>query len=171
MNTVTDPRRLKKQMADWLLAILYSPYFARRQNTLDSLINRNMQLQESPYQCFTYKGEYFGPLYSKPIPRPKLHPELHPEMAAYIEERARVDAEEVPFINNYITKVLNSSPSFNDWLKLLPDCMKAPVYELLANEQSQPDQLTDEQVAQILAEYDVSIQKMKQRMATNLILN
>lgn len=171
MNTVTDPRRLKKQMADWLLAILYNPYFTRQQNTLDSLINRNMRLQESPYQCFTYKGEYYGPLYSKPILRPKLHPELHPEMVAFVEERSRVNVEEMPYITNYITKVLNSSDSYNDWLKLLPDCMKAPVYELLASEQSQPDQLTNECVAQILAEHDVSIQKMKQRMATNLILN
>jgi hypothetical protein len=165
---IQDPR-LKANMKGWMSHILYGPYHTRRGNQLDNLIARNMRLQGVQYQCFTYRGDYFGVMYTGAFLRPKLHAELHHEMDVYLAEENERLANETPYVDNYIVRVLNASESFKDWLKLLPDSMKGPVYQLLQSFQSDPETLTPDQVDALLAEGAASIQKMKERMARNLL--
>lgn len=168
MNIPQDPR-LKNQMKQAILQIMYGPFESRRQKALVRLIERNCVLQQSPLAMFTFKGNTYGDISTGPKVRPKLHPELHADMLALLVEGDDVYMRERPYINNYITLVLNISPSANDWLRLLPDTFQGPVRRLITTFASDAAVLTDEQVKTILDQNQPAIGLMKQRMAMNLL--
>lgn len=164
--------RLKSQMKKLILAILYEPYELGRRKVLNEIIQRNCVLQKISLDMFTYKGSYFSysPIPTR-LPKPKLHPDLHVKMDAWLAEEQSMSLIERPYIDGYVTSVLNSSNEVGDWLRLLPDSIQGSIRTLLLGNVTYPTDLPDEEIIRILEVNSLSIQLMKERMARNLLLS
>lgn len=168
MDIVQDPR-LKHAMKSAILQVMYGPYESRRHKEMISILERNCVLQRTTIPVFTFKGVTYGNPTVQRIVRPKLHPDLHERMMVLINEGNEVHMHERPYIDNYITLVLNSSPSAEDWLALLPETFQGPVRTLIVSYTTAPAQLSADEVALLIEKHQPAIQLMKQRMAINLI--
>jgi hypothetical protein len=170
MAIVQDPR-LKSIMKQAILQVMYGPFEERRVNALKEILQRNCVLQHSQVPAFTFKGVAYGDPQMHGIIRPKLHPDLQYTMAMWVDEGKEVFNNERPYIENFITLILNSSPSAEDWLALLPETFQGPVRYLMDYYTSIPSCLNKDQIAAIVDEQAPAILLMKRRMAINLLQN
>ena len=165
-----DPRT-KSQIKDMLYAFLYEPVQRQFKQRLDVLINRNTVMTGASHASFSYKGVlYTNDQSSPPRKLTRLVPALHQEMDAYLAELRQLNEREVPYVLGFITKVLNSSNDLHDYLRVFPNSLHRPIEQLIASFPCRTKRLTDEEVAEMQTKNQQSIDLMRQRMVTNLII-
>jgi len=165
-----DPRT-KQQIKDALYVFLYTPLLLKFKTRLDIIIVRNALLGGYSHKSFSYKGVLYS-CDSEAPPRKanRLIPQLKEQMDEYLAEINYLNQQEIPFVLGYINRVLNASNELGDYLRLLPPIVHRPVESLIATCPCQAKKLTDEQVAQFQEQSKESIELIKRRMVTNLLI-
>jgi hypothetical protein len=165
-----DPRS-KQLIKDVLYDFLYDPVIKHFQKRLDVLLVKNTLLGGYSHKSFSYKGV----LYSTDIGAPprkanRLVPQLKKAMDEYLEDLKNVNEREIPFVIGFINQVLNASNNLNDYIRILPDSVHHPLQKMLSKCPCQDKKLNDDLVAQIQQKNKASIDMMKARMVTNLLI-
>ena len=165
-----DPRT-KLQIKELLYAFLYEQVDRQFKKRLDSLIARNSAIIGASHNSFTYKGHLYSNDPSA-IPRKlnRLVPQLAPEMEAYLDDLKKLNNEEIPYVMGFINRVLNASNNLHDYLRVFPSSVHAPIQKLIDSCPYQTKHLSDDQVQEMQAQNQQSIDLVKQRMVTNLLI-
>lgn len=168
-----DPR-MKQTIRDKMRENLYQHVDRRFNETLAEIIERNTLMRQFRYACFTYKGVSYGE--SVRFCTNRLHPELHDTMDKLLKDREQIRTEEEPFIIGFFNRALNKSNSIQDYLLMFPDCMHATLSlfttsEWKASQWWFPRELSDEQIAQFKEDHEPWLEKLRNRMMIDLILN
>ena len=165
-----DPRT-KQQIVDALHEFLYAPVLKQFQKRLDEIITKNGVFLNSADRCFTYKGKVYASQ-DADIPRVvnRLVKQLMPFMDEYIADERQLNTHELPYVLGFIRQVLNSSNNLHDYLHVLPSSVHRPVEQLIASCPCRSVKLTPEGIQELQKKNQVSIDLMKRRMVTNLLL-
>jgi hypothetical protein len=165
-----DPRT-KQLIKDMLYDFLYVPVSNQFQRRLDVLIVKNTLLGGHSHKSFNYKGVLYSTDNGVP-PRKanRLLPQLKPSMDEYLADLKQVNEQEVPFVIGFINQVLNSSNNLSDYLRILPESVHYPLEKLIARCPCRENKLNDDTVKQLREKNKASIDMMKARMVTNLII-
>lgn len=172
-NELTYDPRTKQLIKDKIYAHLYEPTKAQFKKRLKAIVQQNSTLHQNAQVAFRYNGEiYFDHEYKPPFPQPinQLHPSLHSLMDEYLEDLDMLNTEELPYVLNYITQVLNSSDHLPDYFKLFPSSIHAVIQELINNCVCRADSITPDKAEDIKRKNTVPIELMKQRMVLNLLI-
>ena len=165
-----DPRT-KSQIKDMLCAFLYEPVQRQFKTRLDSLIKRNTVILGASHQSFIYKGNlYTCDITPPPRKLNRLVPQLVPDMEAYLTDQKQINDKEMPYVVGFINQVLNSSNDLHDYLRLLPSSVHQPIQKLIDSYPCRTKKLIDEQVQELQARNKQSIDLVKQRIVTNLLI-
>jgi hypothetical protein len=163
--------RTKQQIKDALYEFLYKPAHEQLQRKLETLIIRNTLLAGNSHKSFQYKGEsYNADVTQPPLRRNRLVPQLKAQMDEYLEELRQINEEELPYVLGYINQVLNASNDLTDYLRLLPPAVHRPIQQFIKDCPCRAKQLSDERVEEIQRLNQNSINLIKARMVTNLII-
>lgn len=165
-----DPRT-KQLIKDVLYDFLYDPVRNQFQRRLDVLIVRNTLLGGYSHKSFTYKGVlYSSDNGSPPRKANRLVPQLKDSMDEYLADLKQVNEQEVPFVIGFINQVLNASNNLTDYLRILPDSVHYPLEKLIDKCPCRDKKLNDDTVDQLREKNKTSIDMMKARMVTNLLI-
>ena len=165
-----DPRT-KQQIKDMLYEFLYAPVQQRYQQQLHHIIIRNTQAIHSSHRSFMYKGTVYSMDGAPPIGKMnRLIPALQPDMDAYLAEVTQLNSKEVPYVLGFITQVLNASNHFPDYLRAFPSVLHPPLEKMMATCPCRNNQLSEDQLHSLQEKNQHSIDLLKQRVVTNLII-
>jgi len=89
----------------------------------------------------------------------------------YLKEVNELNMHEIPYVMGFINQVLNSSDDLNDYLRVLPETMHRPLKELMDICPCRTTKLSPETVEEMRTRNNHSIELMKRRLVTNLLLN
>lgn len=162
---------VKYRIKDAIHKHLYDPVYKRLNNAINELIVKNTLLKKYSHKSFIYKGEFYS-YDSAPPPRKmnQLDWSLRDAMDEYLQERKKLNEQEIPFVLGYITQVLNATNCFENYLQLFPDCLHAIIQEFIEICPYHNSHLSQETIEAIKQKNETSIQLLKQRMAINLLL-
>ena len=165
-----DPRT-KQQLKDMLYEFLYGPVQKQYQQVLQGIILKNTQLLQAQHKSFIYKGVVYN-MDTVALPRKmnRLTPALIPDMNAYLTEVTRLNTQEVPYVVGFITQVLNSSNNFQDYLQAFPSVLHPILEKVIASYPCRHQKLTPDEIRVIQSKNQKSIDLLKQRVVTNLII-
>lgn len=168
MEQIQDAR-IKVQIKDALYEFLYAPVKRHYTSRLNHIIIRNTVINKNAEKTFHYRGVQYHCEDGVHPPRKwnKLHPDLKMDMDEYLKEMNQIYNNEVPLVVGCITQILNSSNCLADYLRVLPDSAHAALREFTSEGLTQ---LSDERVEQLQKQHKTSIDLMKARMVTNLLL-
>lgn len=171
MDQLKYEPRIKMMIRDAVFDFLYDPTLKQFKTRLDTIIVRNAILLGHGHKSFTYKGQQYS-CDTLPAPRGwnRLLPQLRPEMDEYLEDVKRLNQNEVPFVLGYINQVLNASNDFGDYLRLLPECIHRPIEKTIHSHSFIGKRLDEERLVAIKEQNTASINLIKQRMVTNLLI-
>jgi len=169
MEQVQFDPRIKAQIKDALFEFLYIPVRKAFKHRLDTIIIRNTFINKNAEKSFHYRGTQYHCEDGVHPPRKwnKLHPDLKASMDEYLADVNQVYNNEVPLVIGCITQVLNSSNCFADYLRIFPDSTHAGLKDFTS---SGATQLSNERVEELKLHHQKSINLMKARMVTNLLL-
>lgn len=167
---------------DKLLAELYKPVEAARDDALCNLIKRNSTLLQSQdikehgavqdgheHLSFAYNGKFYTMNGHGPIVRNKVMPELLAEVREWSEYyEVQVLTEEKTRISGFLDSVFSFSPAAGDWLALVPDAFQAIMRSVIITPNWEP-MSTPEAHAAFLAKHQARFDLIRQRLAFNLI--
>lgn len=161
----------KQQIKDALYCYLYGPVQRSFKNRLDSIIIQNTLINKSGHKSFAYKGSFYSCDSTSPPRRAnRLSPELKDKMDEYLKDLRDLNNNEIPFVIGYINQVLNSSNDFCDYLELFPDAIHRPIQQFIDSCPCKTKHLSDSEVKKIRQANAESVELMKARMVTNLLL-
>ena len=165
-----DPRT-KQQIKDALYAFLYSPIEKQFEKRLAELIVKNTLLCGYSHKSFMYKNTLYN-IDTNALPRKmnRLHINLQGPMNDYLKDLKALNETEVPYVIGYINQVLNSSNDLCDYLRLLPEAIHGPIQHFIATRPSESKKLPEEAVSVLQGKNATSINMMKKRMVTNLLI-
>ena len=164
-----DPRT-KKQIKDLLYNFLYDPIELKFRKQLDWIIARNTVLIGASHKSFVYKGELHS---SEPTfcrKQNKLHPQMRSYMDDYLKEQKVINDREIPLVIGFITKLLNTSNTLSDYLKILPESVHRPIQKLIDSCPCRAKQLSPEFIVNFTEDNKDSIDLIKRRMVINLLI-
>lgn len=165
-----DPRT-KQQVKDALYEHLYAPVQRQYRTRLDGLIIKNTLLGKYSHKSFNYKGVLYScDAASPPRKANRLVPELYPEMEAYLTELKELNDKELPYVLGFINQVLNASDDFCDYLSLLPNALHPPIQKFIDSCPCRTKHLSGAEVTALQTKNASSIDMVKNRMVTNLLL-
>lgn len=165
-----DPRT-KKYIKDSIYSYLYDPVLKRFKQQLDSLITRNTALMGYSHLSFVYKGELYScDVRIAPRKHNKLATALYKEMDVYLYELDTLNSEELPYVLGFVTKVLNTSNSFSDYLKIFPSSVHYPIQEAIKQCPCRSCVLTPEKITELKESNKGAISMLKNRLAANLLI-
>lgn len=171
METVQHDPRTKELIKQAIYDHLYNPVSQQFAARLEALVIQNTVLGQYTHKSFHYKGELYNcDSTPAPIRRNRLQPQLRPQMDKYLDDIAAINRQEVPYVLGYITRVLNASNHFGDYLRTFPDCLHTPIHKLIAACPCHTTNIPDQKIAEINKESEFSIKLIKQRMVTNLLI-
>lgn len=161
----------KLHIKNALYAYLYEPLHKASQHKLEEIIIRNTVLIKGTHRSFVYKGVYYT-CEATPGPRKanRLDPRMKGEMDKYLKDLEAVNDLEIPYVVNYINRVLNSSDDLQDYFHLLPDGLHPIVQKFISSCPCRHGHLSETEVEQITKENTKSLELMKIRMTTNLLI-
>ncbi len=110
---------------------------------------------------------------SSPVPFGKRNPlvaTLRPMVDQYLLDRKKLNEEELPFVLGFINTALNSSNSFPDYLRLLPEAVHKPIQELAQTCTCCTANLSEARIEDITKRSQLSISMMKERVIRNLLI-
>lgn len=165
-----DPRT-KQLIKDTLYEFLYRPIENQFKNRLEVLIVRNTLLGGYSHKSFNYKGVLYSSDNGAP-PRKsnRLMLQLKPAMDEYLFDLKQLNERELPFVIGFINQVLNASNDLQDYLHIFPESIHQPLEKLIATCPCQAKQLSDEKIVELREKNRASINMMKARMVTNLLI-
>lgn len=165
-----DPRT-KQQIVDLLYQFVYGPVLKHFQDRIDSIVQKNCTLIGNTDQMFIYRGETYLSTGTKPQRTlNRLAKPLIPRMEEYLKDSRQLDNYELPYVLGFVRQVLNSSNYLHDYLLLLPQSVHRPLETFISTCPCKTVRLTPESIAEFQAKNKVSIDLMKQRMVTNLLI-
>lgn len=165
-----DPRT-KQQIKDILFAFLYSPIEQHFKKQLAVIIAKNSTLLNTGHQFFNYKGVVYSVQAPSVVKRLiRLSPSLYIEMDNYIKETKQLNNHELPYVLGFINQVLNSSNNLQDYLKVLPESIHSPIEQLIATCPCRVLSMDTEHINHLKTKNQASIDMIKQRMLTNLLI-
>jgi hypothetical protein len=173
MTAQQDPL-LKSTIRDRMYALLYVPADTRMFDRIKAIIVKNAVRVGASHASFMYKAVNYSCDDNKILPRPRnqLHVSMEEAMQEYLRDDADLKAEK-PFVQAYLTQVLNASDHPEDWLLLLPASLHKPVRDLIAEKGVHAftgiRRMTGEGIAAFLATHKEAANQCKQRLVTNLI--
>lgn len=172
MSSLTYDPKTKKRILDGLTEHLYKPVEKDFTNRLNALIIKNSLLYGNNQRAFTYKGENYAIEKDRTLPRPlnRLDRSLYPLMDQYLKEQDELVTQELPYVVNYLTQVLNASDNFPDYFKLLPDSIHSVLRKLAAECPCRKAKLSEKTIEEIQRKNVLPVELMKQRMVCNLLL-
>ena len=108
---------------------------------------------------------------TNPLPRKmnRLDSRLYAEMSEYLAEVKQLN-KELPYVIGYINQVLNASNDLCDYLQLLPDAVHRPVQSLIDTRHCKAKKMSPEAVSLLQEKNSASIDMMRRRMVTNLLI-
>lgn len=167
---IHDPRT-KQQIKDTLFSYLYGQVQGQFKKRLDAIILSNAQALSSSYLSFVYKGQVYS-CEGEKLPRRmnKLIPQLHASMDDYLKDLKDINDKEIPFVVGFINQVLNASNDLHDYLRVLPPSIHSPIQQLIDSCACRTKKLTDTEVQDLMIRNSNSIELMKRRMVTNLLI-
>lgn len=166
-----DPRT-KQQIKDRLYRYLYAPVERKLHLRIKEIIIANSRALASSQTGFMYRNEWYTLEPDKPAPRRKdrLVKALKPQMDEYLKEISQLNNTEIPYVLGFINTVLNSSDDMNDYLQVFPTPLHPPLKEMIATCPCRTTKLHPETVAEMQERNQVSIEMIKSRLVTNLLL-
>lgn len=165
-----DPRT-KQLIKDTLYEFLYRPIENQFKNRLEVLIVRNTLLGGYSHKSFNYKGVlYSSDSGAPPRKSNRLMLQLKPAMDEYLFDLKQLNERELPFVIGFINQVLNASNDLQDYLHIFPESIHQPLEKLIATCPCQAKQLSDEKIVELREKNQASINMMKARMVTNLLI-
>jgi hypothetical protein len=165
-----DPRT-KGQIKDALYDLLYLPVQRQFKARIETLITRNTVMGGYSHKHFVYKGVvYNAESTPAPIKKNRLLPTLRADMEEYLADLHRLNAQELPYVLEFINRTLKSSNDFPDYLLCLPESMHHPLERLQATCPCRSTSLSDEKVEQLKLKNEDSIALIRQRLVRNLLL-
>jgi len=171
------PMHMKNNIKLDMTEIIYSHIQKQFKDRLQSIYKANVVITKRNYPAFTYKGTYYT-IYGTGLSPAKtrgfkLDESLHPIMDEWLIDTDKVTEEEMPYVQGYISQVLNSSKYLPDYLLFLPEVLHEPVIrrmEIYAKKDiGKETKLQPWVIAKILEDNKDTIALMKQRMVLNLI--
>lgn len=163
-----DPRN-KQMIKNSLQSFLYEPAAQQFKTRLNTLVIRNSILAGYSHKSLTYKGDLYNCDNTKPPKKMnRIVPQLIPAMEDYLKDLKLLQQEE-HYVLGFITQVLNSSNSLQDYLRLLPAAVHRPVEKFIASCPCKESKLTEETVLAFRNRNQQYIDLMKQRMVRNLL--
>lgn len=168
---VYDPKS-KELIKTKIYEFLYAPVDRDFDKRLRTIITKNSLLHGNDQQWLAYKGEYYQFDEAKARPRPvnRLKPELKPVMDEYLADIKKLNEYELPYVLGFITQVLNSSNSVQDYFKVFPESTHKPIQALIHRCACKSAALTPELVEKLTEQNAVPIELMKKRMVLNLLI-
>lgn len=165
-----DPRT-KQMIKDVLYELLYTPIQKQFKQRLDQLIVKNAVLGGYSHKSFMYKNVLYN-CDTNAMPRKmnRLVIQLQPAMNEYLKELKQLNEKELPHVLGYITQVLNSSNELHDYLRLLPSAVHSAIQGLINTCPCRGKRLPDETVDMLQTKNQGSVQLLKNRMVTNLLI-
>lgn len=162
---------MKQDVKNAILTFLYEPVSKGFHQEIVEVVRANIVKTKSSQIGFMYRGEWFTTDYRKLYPRRKqrLHKDLVSQMDGILERRKAVYDVEVPYVNGYITKVLNTSDSVEDFIALFPQALSKPIKESTVAITRKPAKHSDEFVQAFLQENAKSLEYLKTRLVLNLL--
>lgn len=161
----------KSQIREALYLHLYGPMKKYSQARLDSIIIQNTLMTKASHKSFAYKGVLYSCDASTPPRRANLlHPEMRCTMNEYLKEMDVINNTEVPYVVGFINQVLNVSDNFCDYLDMLPSAVHHPIQQFINTCPCKTRHMTAEEVQAIQEKNATSIELMKSRMVTNLLI-
>lgn len=165
-----DPRT-KQLIKDTLYDFLYRPVENQFKSRLEVLIVRNTLLGGYSHKSFNYKGVHYSCDSGSPSRKwNRLLPQLKPAMDEYLFEIKQLNEKELPFVIGFINQVLNASNDLQDYMRIFPESIHQPLEKLIATCPCQSRQLSDVKIVELRERNAASINMMKQRMVTNLLI-
>lgn len=166
-----DPRT-KQMIKDRLYKYLYAPVERKLHTRIKGIIIANSRTLSSSQTGFMYRNEWYSLEPDKPAPRRKdrLVNALKPQMDEYLKEIKQLNNTEIPYVLGFINTVLNSSDDMNDYLQVFPTPLHTPLKEMIDTCPYLTTKLQPETVAEMQARNQVSIEMIKSRLVTNLLL-
>lgn len=166
-----DPHT-KTMIRDKLYEHIYQPVREQFRKRLHTLITTNSAMHGNTQAWMRFRGEKFHT--DNPGQQPRImntcHAKVLPSMKEYVEDLEKLNQEEVPHVLGFITAVLNSSNSLQDYLRVFPDCIHKPVEDLIRQCGCHNTSLKDARIDEIRTRNQTSIEVLKQRMVLNLLL-
>lgn len=165
-----DPRT-KQQIKDILYQYLYKAVLKQFDTRLEALVIKNAVLQGYSHKSVTYKGEMYS-FDNSPMPRKmnRLHPSLKQTMDDYLSEIEQLNKQELPLVLGFITQVLNSSTSLQDYLAVLPSSVHGPIENLILHCPCRACNLSTDAIKDLQESNKKAIILLKQRLAINLLI-
>ena len=170
-NSLQHDPRTKQQIKDTIYDFIYKPTLSQLESRLMSIIDKNDQLSGIDAGYFVYKSKtYARQDATVQLKRQRLATVLHPFMDQYISEVTQLNNFELPYVLGFISSVLNSSNELQDYLRVLPDAVHRPVQKLIASCPCRTVKLTNDAVMDLKIQHQMSINLIKQRLVTNLLI-
>jgi hypothetical protein len=91
-------------------------------------------------------------------------------MDEHITEMVQLNTVELPYVVGFITSVLNASNAFEDYLKVFPSVLHAPIEQLAASCPCRACVLTTDTAQQIKDNNKEPISLIHKRMVMNLLI-
>lgn len=165
-----DPRT-KQQIKDLLYNYIYEPVLKQSRRRLDDIIMKNCALLQLSFAAFHYKGVAYQTLDATLPPRRQhLATSLHVYMDEYLVELDKLNNYELPYVLGFLSQVLNSSSELQDYITVLPDSVHKPIQSLIASCPCRQGKLDKDAVLDLQIRNQVSINLIKQRLFTNLLI-
>lgn len=163
---------VKKEIKEELYNYIYGPVQKAFRKRLDEIIHYNTLKLGNGYRSFVHRNELYQMDPPDPLPprMNRLHPSLSDEMNEYLRELEEINDKEIPYVIGFLTNVLNSSNSIQDYFSLFPDVIHQPLKQTIKTCPCTNGQLTAEDMNSILVRNTRAIELMKKRMMLNLIL-
>lgn len=163
--------RTKQQIKDMLYTFIYGPVSKHFQARIETLITRNTVLGGFTHKHFVYKGHlYNADTTQPPLKRNRLMAALRDPMEEYLSDLEQLNNQELPYVLGFLNQVLNSSSSLQDYLKVLPESVHAPIHELMATCPCRIGVLSPEKAKQLQEKNADAVKLIKARLFTNLII-
>lgn len=171
MESLQHDGLTKSLVKNALYDYIYHPVQKDFQNRRDAIIIKNTITCGYNHKSFTYKGNFYT-CDTTPPPRRlnKLSPQLKDQMDEYLRDVDELNKKELPYVLGYINQVLNSSNNFGDYLRLFPECLHSPLNKLIATCPCHNEVLDDSQIQQLTLQNEASINLIRQRMMTNMLI-
>lgn len=168
-DTVYSPM-FKQVLRKTLYDFLYVKPASVIQHQILEIGERNRGLLSSESLEFVYRGESFLSVRKREYIRPsELHVSLKPEMDKVLKMREDIKVEE-GYTLAYITKVLNSSSSLEDYLALFPDSLHPPIQKLIENCPCKNHEIDPDKMVEIVKYNAKGIELTKKRLLQNLLM-
>ena len=171
MDKLEHDPNTKQRIKDALCAFLYDPVQRQFKGRLDTLVIRNTLMGGYSHKHFIYKGVvYNSDATPPPVRKNRLQAALRPQMDEYLTDLTQLNNHELPYVLGFLNQVLNASSDLTDYLRVLPESIHYPLNQLLATCPCRTTTLGDERVERLKTKNQESIDLIKRRLVTNLLI-